>query len=116
MPFHPDDGNAFFQLACTVIQQAGFALEMDIEAPDRLLTHYARNIRRCARCYLKERILCIDVAVVDNGHETSLVLYKRKKSKMWVAMTILVFCQVIISMRAQALMKPLMPQDLHRQR
>jgi hypothetical protein len=41
-PFHPDDGNAFFQLARTVIQQAGFALEVDIEEPDRLLTHYDR--------------------------------------------------------------------------
>ena len=42
MPFHPDDGNAFFQLARTVIQQAGFALEVDIEEPDRLLSHYDR--------------------------------------------------------------------------
>jgi hypothetical protein len=42
MPFHPDDGNAFFQLARTVIQQAGFALEIDMEEPDRLLTHYDR--------------------------------------------------------------------------
>ena len=42
MPFHPDDGNAFFQLARTVIQQAGFALEIDIEEPDRLLSHYDR--------------------------------------------------------------------------
>src|SRR5436190_11860767 len=42
MPFHPDDGSPFFQLARTVIQQANFAVGIHIIQPDRILSHYDR--------------------------------------------------------------------------
>src|SRR5271168_359282 len=42
MPFHPDDGSAFFQLAHTVILQANLSLNLQIEEPARMLGHYNR--------------------------------------------------------------------------
>ena len=45
MPFHPDDGTPFFQLARTVIQQANFACSIHIAEPDRIVSHYDRVMR-----------------------------------------------------------------------
>ena len=42
MPFHVDDGSAFFQLACTVLLQANLSLYLQIEEPPRMLGHYNR--------------------------------------------------------------------------
>src|SRR5271169_4867566 len=42
MPHDPDDGSPFFQLARAVIQQANFALNVHVEEPDRILSHYDR--------------------------------------------------------------------------
>ena len=42
MPFHAEDGSPFFQLARTVLLQANFALEVHIEEPDRIISHYDR--------------------------------------------------------------------------
>src|SRR5271169_2163766 len=40
MPFHPDDGSAFFQLARTILLQANLSLY--IEEPTRIRGHYDR--------------------------------------------------------------------------
>ena len=42
MPHDPDDGSPFFQLARAAIQQANFALNVHVEEPDRILSHYDR--------------------------------------------------------------------------
>jgi hypothetical protein len=42
MPPHPDDGSPFFQLARTIVQQANFSLEIHVEEPDRIVSHYDR--------------------------------------------------------------------------
>ena len=42
MPFHAEDGSPFFQLARTVLLQANFALDLHIEEPDRIISHYDR--------------------------------------------------------------------------
>jgi hypothetical protein len=42
MPFHPEDGSAFFQLARTCIVQANLSLHLQIEEPGRMLGHYNR--------------------------------------------------------------------------
>jgi len=42
MPFHDDDGTAFFRMARAVIQEANFACTVHIEEPDRIISHYDR--------------------------------------------------------------------------
>jgi hypothetical protein len=42
MPFYPEYGSLFFQQARSVIQQASFALQLPVQEPDRLLSHFDR--------------------------------------------------------------------------
>ena len=42
MPWHPNDGSPFFHLARVVLQQANFSLDVHLQEPERILSHYDR--------------------------------------------------------------------------